>query len=448
MLDPGAPLKDFFKAILLSLNDKLSMFRSDTVRVYRFGICVFINHVLLFAPQKTFDDFRPGELADAINDALSFMESYTENAQKGPLLFRMQVVLDLLRGRHIETYAQLTEAIADFTPPPLPSPGKERRHDVKKMFDELRRTAGSGIRYTPFMFPDDSALVALEDLEAYYIENHTQYPVINDAFVRRFYQSFKTVSPVTMTSRRSALLWLVSLIDDMLGRDMHKNVAPLVKKYKQNKDLRQGRKAPFSEEEAMRLEAFVRGLPTHYRALKPKSRRISGSFDFELIGSRDAMLFRLMFDAGLRAAEALSITPYDIRPAKIPHYYEVRVRNGKRGKSRKTWIRKEVAEPLRQALDSHVGDAPYASAGKKDGVPITRSRLYQITEWIFDHAGLEGTRGLHLLRHHFATNFKSKSGNMAVLRDALGHARYETTMLYAAEDDDASLKEFEKLLES
>jgi len=155
--------------------------------------------------------------------------------------------------------------------------------------------------------------------------------------------------------------------------------------------------------------------------------------------ARDAAVMALLYGAGLRISEALSI---DHASAPIGMIDRVTIL-GKGGKTRTV----PVIEPVRRAIESYLALCPYNLAGGPlfvgaRGGPLS-PRIVQLAI-----ARLRGALGLpdsatpHALRHSFATHLLGRGGDLRTIQELLGHASLSTTQIYTSVDSQRLLAAF------
>ncbi len=156
--------------------------------------------------------------------------------------------------------------------------------------------------------------------------------------------------------------------------------------------------------------------------------------------ARDAAVMALLYGAGLRISEALSI-----EHAMAPIGAQDRVTIlGKGGKTRTV----PVIEPVRRAIESYLALCPYSLAGGPlfvgaRGGPLS-PRIVQLAV-----ARLRGALGLpdsatpHALRHSFATHLLGRGGDLRTIQELLGHASLSTTQIYTSVDSQRLLAAFQ-----
>lgn len=150
---------------------------------------------------------------------------------------------------------------------------------------------------------------------------------------------------------------------------------------------------------------------------------------------RDRALVELLYGAGLRVSEAVSLDRQSVD-------LENRVVRciGKGGKERIVPIGREAAEALRRYLARgrpHLDrrHRPELFLNAKGG-PLTRAGAFLILRRLAAKAGLEPERiHPHLLRHSFATHLLEGGADLRSVQEMLGHADLSTTELYTHVSD-------------
>ena len=145
------------------------------------------------------------------------------------------------------------------------------------------------------------------------------------------------------------------------------------------------------------------------------------------IAARDAAIITLLYAAGLRISEALSLTGAD-RPLAP----SLRIL-GKGGKTRLV----PVLAIARDAVEAYAPKCPYAL--DRDGALFRGARGGPLSPRIVQArvADMRATLGLaksatpHALRHAFATHLLARGGDLRAIQELLGHASLSTTQRYA-----------------
>lgn len=147
--------------------------------------------------------------------------------------------------------------------------------------------------------------------------------------------------------------------------------------------------------------------------------------------ARDAAVLALLYGAGLRIAEALSLSLKDV--AGAPDALRV---TGKGGKTRMVPLLPQVLALIRD----YIARCPYALPA--DGPLFVGARGGPLSPRIVQlaMASLRGALGLpdsatpHALRHSFATHLLARGGDLRAIQELLGHASLSTTQIYTAVD--------------
>ena len=132
--------------------------------------------------------------------------------------------------------------------------------------------------------------------------------------------------------------------------------------------------------------------------------------------------------AGLRVSEAVDLDVGDVQIHTRSGW--ATVRQGKGLKERRVPL-----SPLaRRALDAYLEVRPEAGTSAlfltKNWQRVSERAVQQMVESAAQRAGIEQKVTPHILRHTFATRFLAKGGDLATLRDILGHANVATTSRY------------------
>lgn len=148
------------------------------------------------------------------------------------------------------------------------------------------------------------------------------------------------------------------------------------------------------------------------------------------IGARDWAVLLLLYGAGLRIGEALSLTG-----AILPLGDTIMV-TGKRDKTRVV----PLLPPVRAAIDAYVAQQPWGTArdaplfrGAKGG-PLSAGVIRRSVRMARARLGLGDRTTPHALRHSFATHLLGRGADLRSLQALLGHASLSSTQIYTAVD--------------
>ena len=150
----------------------------------------------------------------------------------------------------------------------------------------------------------------------------------------------------------------------------------------------------------------------------------------EWIGARDRAVLLLMYGAGLRIAEALSLTG-----AQLPLRETLTV-TGKGGKQRIVpllpIVRAGVSDYLAKSPWPAERDKPVFRGAK--GGPLSQGMVQKAMARARIALGLPPTATPHALRHSFATHLLGAGADLRSLQELLGHASLGSTQIYTKVD--------------
>lgn len=148
--------------------------------------------------------------------------------------------------------------------------------------------------------------------------------------------------------------------------------------------------------------------------------------------SRDAAVFALLYGAGLRISEALSLRRGDV-PRSSRDTLTIL---GKGGKVRQVPVLPQIVS----AIEDYLAQCPWKMpadgplfVGAKGGA--LSPRIIQLAmEGLRGALGLPDTATPHALRHSFATHLLARGGDLRTIQELLGHASLSTTQVYTQVD--------------
>ncbi len=181
-----------------------------------------------------------------------------------------------------------------------------------------------------------------------------------------------------------------------------------------------------------RLIRRARDVKRPPRALSPEQARRLLDVLAEADGQeavRDATLFRLMLHGGLRLGAAVAL---DIRDLDLEQGH-VLVRRSKRGGAESVLLSRAVVEDLRAFVADRAHGPVFLACGERRVSPRHIQRRLQL--WL-NRAGIRGRFSPHSLRHSFAQKLYRETGDLLLLKRALGHRSVSATTVYAQCDDD------------
>jgi integrase/recombinase XerC len=160
--------------------------------------------------------------------------------------------------------------------------------------------------------------------------------------------------------------------------------------------------------------------------------------ELDWIAARDTAVLLLLYGAGLRVAEALSLTR---RQAPLPGT-DVLMITGKGGRQRLV----PILPVTQTAIARYIDLCPFpletdermfrGAKGGPLGSRIVRLQMERLRATL----GLPDTATPHALRHSFATHLLSSGADLRQIQELLGHASLSTTQIYTEVDRDRLIK--------
>lgn len=136
-------------------------------------------------------------------------------------------------------------------------------------------------------------------------------------------------------------------------------------------------------------------------------------------------LLMTTYSAGLRVSEVVGLRPTDIESDRML----IRVEQGKGKKDRYTILAERLLQELRQYWRVYSpGRWLFPRADR--GGPISISAAQQAYNKARQAAGIEHGRGIHSLRHSFATHLLDAGVDLMTIKQWMGHSSLRTTSGY------------------
>lgn len=137
------------------------------------------------------------------------------------------------------------------------------------------------------------------------------------------------------------------------------------------------------------------------------------------------VLFGLIYDSGIRLFEAQALHIADIDA----HRKTLFVRKGKYGKSRYV----PISDHIIRGINTYIHAAcpkTFLFNGYRKGLPMSKRAIQDIMRQTVKRVGIQKKATVHTLRHSYATHFLEQTGDLFSLKENLGHARIDTTLVY------------------
>jgi site-specific recombinase XerD len=149
---------------------------------------------------------------------------------------------------------------------------------------------------------------------------------------------------------------------------------------------------------------------------------------FDVItNKRDCALVRVAYRHGLRASEVglLSRNDADLRTGRLT------VHRLKGSLSGVYPMQPDTQKLLKAYLRSRKDVSPYLFMSNRQ-IPISRYAVWHLMQYYGEAAGLPPEkRTFHILKHSIATHLLDAGADLAFVRDWLGHANIQNTLVYA-----------------
>ncbi len=182
---------------------------------------------------------------------------------------------------------------------------------------------------------------------------------------------------------------------------------------------------------AVRTPRIKRGLPRPLSETDAvRAIEEAGEHNVEWLGARDAALLTLLYGAGLRISEALSLKRGDVPLGETLTIL---------GKGRKERM-VPVLPLLRDAIGDYAAKIPFTAAPSaplflsRRGKPMSPREAQGLMQRLRGRLGLSERATPHALRHSFATHLLQGGGDLRSVQELLGHASLSTTQTYTAID--------------
>ncbi len=154
--------------------------------------------------------------------------------------------------------------------------------------------------------------------------------------------------------------------------------------------------------------------------------------------ARDAAVLGLLYGAGLRISEALSLRRLDV---PTPDTGDAITVTGKGNKARMVPLLPQVAA----LIANYVALCPFPLklagplfVGARGG-PLSPRIVQLVMERLRGALNLPDSATPHALRHSFATHLLARGGDLRAIQELLGHASLSTTQVYTGVDSERLL---------
>lgn len=243
---------------------------------------------------------------------------------------------------------------------------------------------------------------------------------LNDFLV---YADIKAINEFSALSASYIRSWIVYLIENGLkNRSVNRKLASLRSFYKWLVKEQMIESSPMGKVNGPKSEKH---LPQFVKESELKLEKIQALFEDDFEGKRDALMFELFYQTGIRLSELIGLKLDDVQHGQIKVL-------GKRNKERIIPISNSLHEQiekymeLRQEKTKKTPELLILESGNK----LYPAFAYRkINSYLGKVTTLE-KRSPHVLRHTFATHMLNRGTGLETLKDLLGHANLSATQIY------------------
>ena len=140
---------------------------------------------------------------------------------------------------------------------------------------------------------------------------------------------------------------------------------------------------------------------------------------------RDRCLLMTAYSTGLRVTELIHLKLTDIDPERMM----IRVEQGKGKKDRYTTLSQRLLGELKKYQQTYQPTS-WVFFGKNRNCPLDISAAQKVYNVAKQKSGLEKGRGIHTLRHCFATHLLEGGVDLVTIKTLLGHNSLQSTQRY------------------
>lgn len=367
-----------------------------TLRSYKFILKTLKEFLTNLLNQKksthTFDTLD----AKLFNEYLTFIEMYKINSEYGNLEQRLKILFTC------------KEAIFSS-------------HSLEEFY-ALSSTQSSKISLEQM----DTFEYMLTSFGKFIEKNPTPFSKIDNNYLKKYIDNLDKLSNKTMQQRKASLQSFLSFIDKTLNSEHFSSMYWELKEYPLAKENSKVKKMAFDEKLLSDLLFILHNYPKEIDGYLIRS--MSNS---QYSAYKNSLLILIMMYGGCRASEVVNICFDDIEHIENNSIgiYEITVL-GKGNKKRVVYIKEDIIALHVEYLHKHRGKNSFISGKKESTSPLSTQMLYEFSRKIFSLIGSD-KKGLHIFRHHFASNFAEKNGNIKLLQELLDHSSITTTMIYS-----------------
>lgn len=141
---------------------------------------------------------------------------------------------------------------------------------------------------------------------------------------------------------------------------------------------------------------------------------------------RERVLFGFAYDTGLRISELTNLLISDVDLDRK----QVHVRESKYKKDRYVTFSDMTASGITKHLTLNQPKLYLFEHPDRKGIPISKTHIRRLLKEALQQANIQKKVSVHTLRHTYATHQLEAGQNIVSLKESMGHAHIETTLIY------------------
>ncbi len=141
---------------------------------------------------------------------------------------------------------------------------------------------------------------------------------------------------------------------------------------------------------------------------------------------REKVMFALTYDTGIRISELTNLLISDIDLDRSV----IHIRQPKNKRDRYLPLSTHAVRGIRKHISINSPKVYLFENQNRKGMPISKTRVRFLLKEALSMTGIKKKISMHSLRHTFATHQLEAGQNIMVLKDLLGHANIQTTLVY------------------
>ena len=141
---------------------------------------------------------------------------------------------------------------------------------------------------------------------------------------------------------------------------------------------------------------------------------------------RERVMFGLTYDTGLRINELISLLIRDVHLDRG----QVHIRQSKNKKDRYVTMSSHAIRGIQKHLTLNRPKTYLFESPKHKGMPMSNTYIRNLLKATVEKAEITKDICVHTLRHSYATHQLEAGQNIIVLKESLGHANIQTTLIY------------------